>query len=272
MSLWHGLPPKFPFWSAIIKQTQGSVTVPTGSWTYVDIQPPEDETWLVWIDLSLMLVDAGYKLLLAYYDYDGASRREHRRRERESTTNSDYGHYFYSDSLGVMKILTNSLYASLGFYQDSGADKYARYGYSGFKLSEPLWTPKRFNNPNIPAWKHELKTSLPSRIKSLSSYACEIFDHRLNDYVPAIILEENTPLAVDPRTDFPIERLTVVAPVENLLNILEARDNPDKRPSITIETGKYKGSNLRDLSAEEYEEATGYKKYFDKWRSEGISI
>jgi len=274
MSLWHGLPPppKFPFWSAIIKQTQGSISVPSGSTTYVDIQPPPNETWLVWIDWSLYNIGVGYQLTIMYFDYDGTTRRCHKDRFREGTDNPNYGHLVRYETLGTMKVLTNSLYGSVAFYQNTGDAHTGVYGYSGFKLSEPLWTPKRFNNPSIPAWKRELQTSLPSRIKSLSSYACEVFDHRLNDYIPAIMLEENTPLAVDPRTNFPIERLTVITPVENLLNILEARDNPDKRPSRIIQTGKYKGANLRDLSAEEYEEATGYKKYFDKWRSEGISI
>jgi len=266
MSLWHGLPPppKFPFWSAIIEQTHGSANVPATSEVYIDIQPPEGETWLVWIDFYLPPASAPQ--LVEYDQYDGTDRLPHTMEMR----NIDYTRYI--SKLQVAKVLTNSLYASIrGENNDSVAHMFV-YGYSGFKLSEPLWTPKRFNNPSIPAWKRELKTSLPSKVESLSPYSCEIYDHRLNNYVPAIILEENTPLAVDPRTNFPIERVTVITPVENLLKILEARDNPDKRPNITVETGKYKGSNLRNLSAEEYEEATGYKRYFDKWRSEGISI
>jgi hypothetical protein len=59
---------------------------------------------------------------------------------------------------------------------------------------------------------------------------------------------------------------------EDLANILNARDNPMLRPNIIIPFGKHKGRDLRTLTREEFEEVTGYKKYFDKWRAEGINI
>jgi len=59
---------------------------------------------------------------------------------------------------------------------------------------------------------------------------------------------------------------------EDLANIIDMRDNPSKRPDIVVEDGKYKGRRLRDLSPDEFLDYTGHKKYFDKWRREGINI
>jgi hypothetical protein len=50
------------------------------------------------------------------------------------------------------------------------------------------------------------------------------------------------------------------------------RDNPLLRPDVTVGFGKFKGGKLRDLSKDEFEEQTGYAKYFKKWRAEGITI
>ena len=54
---------------------------------------------------------------------------------------------------------------------------------------------------------------------------------------------------------------------ETLTNIIAMRDNPSLRPDQTI---VFKGSqrSLRALAKDEFEEATGYKKYFDRWRME----
>jgi hypothetical protein len=59
---------------------------------------------------------------------------------------------------------------------------------------------------------------------------------------------------------------------EALEQILRMRDNPTLRPNVTIPDGKYKGRNLRTLTRDEFEELMGYKKYFDRWRREGIKI
>jgi len=64
----------------------------------------------------------------------------------------------------------------------------------------------------------------------------------------------------------------ITVSVENLANILNMRDNPLLRPDVTVDFGKFKGRRLRDLSAGEFEGLTGYKKYFDKWRGEGVSV
>jgi hypothetical protein len=79
-----------------------------------------------------------------------------------------------------------------------------------------------------------------------------------------ILLEEHV-------EDGRVKGWITVAP-EALAEILSMRDNPALRPDIVIEFGKYKGRNLRMLTRDEFEEATGYKKYFDRWRREGITI
>lgn len=59
----------------------------------------------------------------------------------------------------------------------------------------------------------------------------------------------------------------------NLVELINMRDDKSKRPDEIVPEGViHQGKNLRDLSAEEFEEVSGYKKYFDRWRSEGIKI
>jgi len=262
-----------PFWSAIITQVQGSVSVPTGTYTYVHIQPPVGETWLTWIDCYMSVFKGAFNDII-YYDYDGTTERLQKRLWHEDTTNYDYGHYFRSINLDVCKVLINSLYARLRFWQNSGTTVSAFYGYSGYKLSQPLWSPLRKHNPEPPKpWKRKLTVSLPTEVEPLRPYACEVFDLELNEYVPVIILEEDTPLAVDPATKFPVERLTAVVTVENLVNILKQREDLTLRPDVMLEAPpKYRGRRLRELTTSEFEEATGYKKYFQRWGEEGIEI
>jgi hypothetical protein len=58
----------------------------------------------------------------------------------------------------------------------------------------------------------------------------------------------------------------------DLASILNMRDNPSLRPNVTIEHGRYRGRNLQALNKEEFEDHTGYKRYLDRWRREGINI
>jgi hypothetical protein len=59
---------------------------------------------------------------------------------------------------------------------------------------------------------------------------------------------------------------------EALEQVLRVRDDPTLRPDAVIAEGRLKGRNLRTLTRDEFEELTGYKKYFDEWRREGIRI
>jgi len=240
-----------PFWSAVIPQVMGEVSVPSDTVTVVVIQPPAGETWLVSIDFS-MYVGKGFTNYLGYSDYDGTTARLHKILSRYATTNYDYGHYFYFQSLNVLKVLTNSLYARLVYFQTSGVSVTGRYGYSGFKLSQPLWKPRRMHNPDpSKPWERPKTKPLPSEIKALDKYAVELLGidiERPNEYDLAIILEEDTKLAVD-EAGFPVERLTACVKADILADYIS----------------KFKTGEADPV-------ATGYRKYLDKWKDEGIDL
>jgi hypothetical protein len=242
---------KFPFWSAIITQIEGSVSVPGSSAAYVNIQPPSGEVWLVWIDFTFSGF-LGYSSSITYYDYDGTTARIHRGFGQAVTANSNYGYYLSSYGMGVVKILSNTLYARLGYQNSQSSASTGYYGYSGFKLSQPIWSPKRLSdNPGKP-WKKPTTLTLPDPIKPLQKYACEMLGldpARPEEYTLGVILEEDTPLALDPATGFPVERLTVVAKADDLADIISG----------------IKAGMLDPIT-------TGYKKYLDRWASEGIKL
>jgi hypothetical protein len=126
------------------------------------------------------------------------------------------------------------------------------YGYSGFKLSEPKWTPKRLNDPPAQPWKKPTTLNLPSSIAPLQKYAAEILGldpAKPNDYALGVILEEDTPLAVDEKTGFPVERLTAVVKADVLADYI----------------AKFKAKTADPV-------ATGYASYIKKWLDEGIDL
>jgi len=253
-----------PFWSAIITQVQGSVSIAAGASAYIDIQPPVGETW--WIHIT-SASDTKYISDHEYYDYDGTTRRL-------QFCMCIYTDYEDRRGVSLRRVLTNSLYGSLRWYNEHPSFTYtAFYGYSGFKLSQPLWRPRRLHNPEPKPWKRKLTVSLPSEISALTPYGAEIWDYERGNYIPVIILEEDTVLARDPATNFPVETLTTIITAENLVRILNQMDDPTLRPDLTLEIPlKYRGRKLRELTREEFEEVTGHKKYLEHWRREGISI
>jgi len=253
-----------PFWSAIITQQYASISVAAASWGVVDIQPPVGETWLLYLTTG---GNADWLRFIQYRDFDGVTEREH------YVTAIDDA-YERVKGTSIIKILTNSLYGRLRYYNAYGtAAVTATYGYSGFKLSQPLWSPVRMHNSEPKKWKRGLTTPLPDEISVLTPYAVELWDHETQSYIPSIILEEDTVLAKDPATDFPIERLTSYTTIENLLNILRQRDDPTLRPDVVLEAPpKYRGRRFREITTSEFEETTGYKKYFQRWRKKGIEV
>jgi len=236
---------KVPFWSAVITQTRGSITVLNNTVGYVDIQPPPGETWWVFIVLSWAKKEAGSYSITYYYDYDGTNARLH-----AFSAQYHYGIVFVP--LYVARILTNSLYARLGFYNYTGTTySDGCYGYSGFKLSRPLWSPRRVNDSAKP-FKLKTDLPLPDPIKPLDKYKCLILGinpDKPDDYDLAIILEEDTPLAVDPNTGFPVERYSAYVSATALADLIL----------------KFKRGELDPVKA-------GYKKYLDKWKAEGIKL
>lgn len=242
-----GLPPKFPFWSAIITQTQNAVSVAAGASGSVVIQPPSGETWLVWIDEYFDSTTSGNEI--EYQFYSGSAISTH----NESWTLGSYG--IAAPTLGVLKILTNSSFGRLYAYNKASAAVYFYYGYSGFKLSKPLWNPTPTSNAlsaDLKPWKRPATSPLPSAISALSDFAFDILGadpSRHNDYATAIILEEDTPLAIDSNTNFPVERYTAVVKADVLANLI----------------AQFKAGTADPV-------ATGYKKYLDKWAQMGIKL
>jgi hypothetical protein len=93
---------------------------------------------------------------------------------------------------------------------------------------------------------------LPTGLEALDKYAYDILGinpDKPNDYDLGIILEEDTPLAIDPATNFPVERLTVVVQAEVLADYI----------------AKFKAKTADPI-------ATGYMKYLKAWKDKGIDL
>jgi hypothetical protein len=60
--------------------------------------------------------------------------------------------------------------------------------------------------------------------------------------------------------------------LETLSMIIEMAKDPAKRPDIVVEEGEFKGRWLRSLSADEFARLSGYRKYLDRWKKEGIDF
>jgi len=235
MSLWRS-PGKFPFWSAIIPQQNGSGSVAARTVTTVSIVPPAGEVWFVHIAFELNDWTANDTVCYTAAGY------EHTRCQ----IGGSYGELI--PHLEVWNILTNTNYAMLYFENAATAAKLFFYGYSGFKLSRPLWSSKRLGVAVTP-FKRATDKPLPTEISALDKYKVELYDHSKGDYVLSLILEEDTPLAVDDK-GFPVERMSAYVSVDDFMSKIYT---------------PYTAGTL-DLVK------SGWKKYFDKWKAEGISI
>jgi len=181
-----------------------------------------------------------------YYDFDGSTGRLH----TGFYTGGDYGDR--DPHVHVLKVLTNSLYAHIHYSNAATAASDGFYGYSGFKLSKPHWSPIRETNLDSKPWKKPTDLPLPAEIEALDHLKAEILGLdplRPNEYTLGVILEENTPLAKDPNTGFAVERLTVVVEANTLANLIK----------------RFKSGTLDPVKA-------GYKKYLNKWKAEGIKL
>jgi hypothetical protein len=208
----------------------------------VYIQPPAGETWL--IEIAFSWDQTGASLYDTYYDYDGTTLRAH-------VNVSAYAAGFYGD-LVIERVLTNTLYAALKANNLTTSSYTFYYGYSGFKLSKPLWSPERLaDNPGKP-WKKPTTLPLPDIIKPLDKYKAEMLGldpTKPDEYVLGIILEEDTPLAIDPATGFPVERLTAVVKADVLADFI----------------AKFKAGKADPAT-------TGYSKYLKRWKAEGVDF
>jgi hypothetical protein len=237
---------KFPFWSAIITQVQVSPTCAGGATTYIDIRPPAGETWLVYADWYIRcdICSSVDQVAMFYYDYDGRTVRLHRVTYGLSAgANGIYGVNH------VLKVLTNTLWGRLGIYTAYTYTCYA--GYSGFKLSRPLWSPTTPQATSLP-WKKPTTQPIPPILAPLRRYVYDILGAdpaRPEEYAQAVILEEDTPLAIDPDTGQPVVLQTIVIKADTLANMI-----------MRFRTGELDPVKM------------GYKKYLDKWELEGIRL
>ena len=219
-----------PFWSAIIVQQARTWVVGIGVTDVIDIRPPPNEVW--WVHIN-MRIDGGR---VEYYVFDGVT---------ETLSTKDL-------NIWTDRILTHTLYARMKFVNTSTSARFtACYGYSGFRLSQPLYSPARSGSGRR-SWKRPLTQGLPKMLEPLEKHIFEVTGvdpSNPEEYRPVVILEENVPLAVDPRTGFVVERLTSYVPVETFMVVL-------------------RGLRERRIKLED----SGYKKYIDKWKAEGIEL
>jgi len=239
------LPVKFPFWSAILTQSANSVTLSAGATYTVAIQPTSGESWLVWINAFLNVnIPGSY---VAYYTYNGSTATL----QYEDVTvglGSGYGVMPY---IAMLELLTSSLYGQISFYNANDSPSSGGYGYSGFQLSQPLWAPKRLADPPKP-FIAPTDAPLPDPIQPLAKYEALILGldpSKPNDYALGIILERDTPLAVDPATGQVVERGSQFVRADVLANLIT----------------QFKSGQLDYVKA-------GYEKYLLKWKAEGIDF
>jgi hypothetical protein len=150
-----------------------------------------------------------------------------------------------------LAVISNTNYLQIFAVNQDSVAHYLRYMYSGFKLSQPLWTPQRLVEMAGPR-KLPTDLPLPDPIKPLDKYKALILGldpAKPGDYVLGIVLEEDTPIAVDPKTGFPVERYSAYVSATALADLIM----------------KFKRKELDPV-------ATGYKKYLGKWFSEGIDL
>jgi hypothetical protein len=240
---------KFPFWSGIITLTGGSVSIPAGAIAYVEIRPPVGETWYVTIASRHNIIYA-YDLRMTFEIWDGVSALEILGFSRYYITS--HGTHLEHGSIVVTVIITSSRWCRIKYNNPHANAITTHYGYSGFKLSHPQWSPVRAHNPKPEPWKKPLRKPLPPEIAPLRKYAYDMLGAdpaRPEEYEPSIVLEESTPLAVDPVTGQPVELLTVIVRASVLAELI----------------AKFKTGELDPVG-------TGYKKYLDKWGREGIKL
>jgi len=196
---------KFPFWSAIILPQESSVSLPAGTSNTIDIQPSSGETW--WIFVNTYANNAA--IVIELHDYDGTTARLHTAHSGTGINPHIESSFIISSSRWLRIIIRNTTTSSYTGY----------YGYSGFKLSQPQWTPKRLNS--APLFKRATRFSIPDAVKAIADRIVDTYDFSINDYRQTIILEEDTPLTIDEKTGFPVERYSAYIYVDEFIsNIL----------------------------------------------------
>jgi hypothetical protein len=238
---------KFPFWSAIITIVSPDYFgVPTGSFAATVIRPPSGETWLVFLCATYIdnTVAGSYIMFRHCYDLRMGYPFLH------CTTGGYYGSTM--PHLSTPLVIDNANYVAIYAYNADTVEQHnVYYTYSGFKLSQPFWSPKRLTDTGKP-FKQPTDLPLPDPLKPLDKYKALILGidpARPNEYALGIILEEDTPLAIDPTTGFPVERKSAYVKADVLADLIT----------------KFKSGAI------DYAKA-GYEQYLRKWKKEGIDL
>lgn len=204
---------KFPFWSAIITQTQGSISVPASSSAFVNIIPSPGEAW--WVEIACVCLFDSSGDYVRYFDYDGTTARLH-------IEDAELGGYKDNyQRLVLTRYLTNTLYARLEMYNASSSVQTGYYGYSGFKMSNPQWSAKKTESAilNVPFKR-------PVKDVAIPQLAAKAYLNPENKIAYHLATEV---LAVDPDKNVPVETVEYHVLEEDLVQKLtEFKANPEK--------------------------------------------
>lgn len=220
---------QYPFWSAIITQQAGKVAVASATYVNIDIQPPAGETW--YIELGSFLATTASGSYVMYNDYDGITLRHHAR----CLILGGYG--LGEPTHVISRILVNALWGRFNVYNSDAVARDFFYSYSGFKLSHPLWQPRRFKEYRIP-FKRPLNGRAVA-FPQLKDYVYLDPEDRICYHLLSKVLAVN-------KDNFPIERLEIHVAEEDLV------------------------ANLVKIKADPV--GTGWKEIFDKLAGEGIYL
>lgn len=240
---YYAITGKFPFWSEIIESRTSHIVVNANSTGTLTIQPSAAETW--WISVNCVICsEVSGSYIRAYL--------------KVGTSSSTIDYILTRGSSGITyphvrlnSIIKNNKYLYLAARNESNGSSASFYcGYSGFKLSERLWSPKGLNE-NIEILPDERKVTKPIPNK-FSAFEDIIVEKLTEDergrqvYKHAIVLEKDVPLAIDEKTNHIVERYSMYCFLDDFEDILN----------------RYKERKL-DL------ERSGWKKYIDQFEEEG---
>jgi len=234
----------------IIGVTWSETSVPAGTVVYVDIQPPAGETWLV--DFCVMNELGATGQDVAFYDYDGTTRRVHALSRADSI---DY----YPHLTGIKRILTNTLYASCRANNKLGYSVRLWVSYSGFKIkSSSLRFAELINSHNPPGRPFKRAKLFTDLVPDALQY--EIYDEISRKYVDTIILPENIPQVTDAKGNV-IQRYSQYCFFDSFNSLFgDLIADTTKRPLMDY---------IRERSVTN---KMGWEKYIDKWKAEGIEF
>lgn len=227
---------KYPFWSAIIMPTLiDASSIPASSTANFDVQPPQNETWLLYI---ITKIHYSYNVWMEIKITNGTTETIMGGFDQGNTPPEGKGTFII--------IIDSDIYLRFTVTNNAASPAGVYIGYCGFKLSQPKWKPQSVDPIQ---WKKKTDIKLPKELEELADMVFDVYDWKTKKYRPAIIIEENVPIAIDPNTMFPVHRKTTYVFLDEFINLIKL-----------ISTKKI------DL------DESGWKPIFDKWIEKGISL